>query len=375
MLGFVPYLLKHLKESAGAAYPGTKITAPGYLKMLLTEQNRRGMQVLNEGWNGDSSHFRELKVKYRTRGIEENTSEVDDCNIDVIPVYKEADAPLRFYRSVGIGIDDVTMARYMEEASSTVMVGKPATKIMRETLDALVEQLNGLFQGIDGDLVGVQAANFGVNVRTASNATTNININKQGTVNDLTDGFGRILADLVENEISGRPIIVGSGLFNNFDVSKMMLSANQAGINVANFPYTFFYDKKTATGWGTNQIGVFEPGAVTLLHRNKFKGAFAGQKGESFFFTMTPPIVDQFGDSLSPFTLDAQLKYYDCPTEITVNSYGGTRVFDRGWVLIVSSYYDQFNIPSDAYDSGDPLDGNNGTLRYTITNDCEDCEG
>lgn len=371
-LGFVPNLLTHLKSVSESAYPGAKITAPGYLKMLLATGGS-GIQVVNEGWNGDEGHFREMKVKYRTRGIEDNTSETDNCDVDVIPVYNEADASLRFYRQVGIYLDDATIARYMTEASKTVMVGKPATPVMNETLGAIYEQLNGLFQGIDGDLVGVQGVNFGTNARTGLATSTAININKQGTVNDLTEGFGRILADLVENEISGTPIIVGSGLFNNYDVQKMMLSANQAGINIANFPYQFYFDKKTATGWGSNQIGVFEPGAVKLLHRNKFKGAFAGVKGTSFFFTFSPQITDQFGASLAPFTLDAQLKYYDCPTEITVNSYGGTRTIQRGWALIVSAYYDQFNIPSDAYDAADALTGNNGTLRYTIANDCEDC--
>jgi hypothetical protein len=371
-LGFVPNLLQHLKSVAGSAYPGAKITAPGYLKMLLADASP-GVQIVNEGWNGDDGHFREMKVKYRTRGIEDNTSEEDNCDVDVIPVYKEADVSLRFYRQVGIYLDDATIARYMAEASKTVTVGKPATAMMNETLGAIYEQLNGLFQGIDGDLVGVQALNFGKNARTGLNTSTSINLNKDSSTTDLTDGFGRILADLVENEISGNPIIVGSGLFNNFDVQKAMLGSNQSVVDISRFPYEFFYDKKTTTGWGSNQIGVFEKGAVKLLHRNKYKGAFAGTKGTSTFFTMSPNVVDQFGASLAPFTLDAQLKYYDCPTDLQVNSYGGTRTIQRGWALVVSAYYDQFNIPSDAYASADALTGNNGTLRYTITNTCTSC--
>ncbi len=371
-LGFVPNLLQHMKLVAGSAYPGAKITAPGHLKMLLADKSP-GVQIVNEGWNGDDGHFREMKVKYRPRGIEANTSEEDNCDVDVIPVYSEADVSLRFYRQVGIYLDDATIARYMAEASKTVAVGKPATPMMNETLGAIYEQLNGLFQGIDGDLVGVQALNFGKNARTGSAASTTINLNKDASTFDISDGFGRILADLVENEISGTPVIVGSGLFNNFEVQKAMVGLNSAGLDLSKAPYEFFYDKKTTTGWGANQIGVFERGAVKLLHRNKYKGAFAGAKGTSMFFTMSPEVTDQFGASLAPFTLDAQLKYYDCPTELQVNSYGGTRVIQRGWALVVSAYYDQFNIPSDAYDSADALTGNNGTLRYTITNTCTSC--
>lgn len=373
MLGFVPGLLNHLKMATAQSYPGTKVTSPGYLHMLLADDSP-GVKVVNEGWDGDDGHFREMKIKYRNRGVEANTSEDDNCDVDVIPVHKEADVSLRFYRQIAIQLDDATIARYEKEASTTVNVGKPATPLMNELLGAIYEQLQGLFQAIDGDLAGVQAVNFGKNARTGSAAASSININKQGTVNDLTDGLGRILADLVENEINGRPIIVGSGLFNNFDVQKMMLSANQAGINISAFPYDFFYDKKTATAWGSNKIGVFEKGAVKLLRRNRYLGDFGGPRPGGYLFTFTPNLVDQFGKSLGKFRLDGQLKYYDCPTTIQVNSYGGTRTVGKGWVFIASAYYDQFNIPSDAYDSTDALTGNNGSLLYTITNTCSDCD-
>ena len=374
MLGFAPNLLMHMKQVAEGAYPAAKITAPGYLKMLLADKSS-GVKIVNEGWDGDDGHFREMKVKYRTRGIEDNTTTSDTCDVDVIPVYTEADVSLRFYRQVGIVLDDATIARYMADASATVRTGKPATAMMNETLGAIYEQLNGLFQGIDDDLLGVQAVNFGVNARTASNAAATVNINKNADTFDLSDGLGTILSDQVVNEMTGSPIIVGSGLFNNYHVQRManMIGMGGNGMNNANLPYRFFYDTKAATKWGSNQIGMFEPGAVKLLHRNKYKREFAGEKGTSFFFTMSPQVVDQFGDSLAPFTLDAQLKYYDCPTDITVSSYGGTRRISRGWALVVGAYYDQFNIPSNAYASADPLYQNNGTLRYTISNACETC--
>lgn len=373
MLGFEVNLLQHFKQVAGGVYPGTKITAPGYLKMLLSDTSN-GVQLINSGWDDDDGHFREMKVKYRTRGIEANTSTDDNCDIDVIPVYKEADAPLRFYRQVGIGIDDPTLARYNEDATKTVNLGKPATPLMNETMGAIMEQLQGLFQGIDGDLLGVQYLKFGKNARTGLATPATININKAGDTQNLSDGFGKILSDLVVNEfVSQTPTIVGAGLFNDFNASRMLFGPNQGGIDISKMPYKFFYDKKAITKWGANDIGVFDQGAVKLLHRNKYVGPFAGEKGTSKFFTFAPPIVDQFGDSLGKFTLDAQLKYYDCPTDITVNSYGGTRRFNRGWVLIVSAYYDQFNIPTDAYEATDALTGNNGTLWYTITNTCDAC--
>lgn len=369
-LGYAPYLLKHIREVAGGNTPSEKITSPGYL-LYLAEAGGT-VNVVNEGEDRADGTHQEMRIKYRNRPVEDDIQDEDNCEIDGVPVYKEATVSLNYFSKYAFFLDDRIIARYMADASKTTSVGKPATEMMQEHLGAIYEMLNAFYGKMDGNLLTKQASNFGVNVKSGSNASVSVNLTQDATLNVLTEGLTRILADTIENELTGMPYIIGSGLFNNFDVQQFVKSANQAGIDTSKFiqKWKYFYDKRTSTKWGSNQIGVFAPGAVRPLFRNKFVGPFAGKKGESLFFTMTPQVTDSLGNPLTHdiFKLDVQMKYIDCPTDIEVNSYGGTQSVNRGWHLIFSKQYDQFNIPADAHAAADPLYGVNGTLRYTITN-------
>jgi len=67
------------------------------------------------------------------------------------------------------------------------------------------------------------------------------------------------------------------------------------------------------------------------------------------------------------------LKYIDCPTEL-VEAYTGEPVTaERGWALYISKQMGVFQIPGDAYQTTDRLYGVNGSLLYTISNDCAEC--
>jgi hypothetical protein len=80
-----------------------------------------------------------------------------------------------------------------------------------------------------------------------------------------------------------------------------------------------------------------------------------------------------FTDPMIGLRWDMQLKYYDCPTTVTNAYTGSSQSIDRGWVLILSKNYGYFPTPTDAFDGADVLHGNNGTLRYNITNTCDAC--
>lgn len=369
-LGYAPYMLKHIRDVANGNTPSEKITSPGY--MLYLAESGGTVNVVNEGQDRADGTIQEMRIKYRNRPLIDDIQDEDNCEIDGVPVYKEATVSVNYFAKYALFLDDRIIAQYMAEASQSVAVGKPATPMMQEHLGAIMEALNAFYGKMDNDLLTKQSTNFGLNVRTGNNATSAINLTQDATLNDLTEGLTRILADMVENELSGTPYIVGSGLFNNFNLQQFMKSANQAGIDTSRIltQYKWLYDRKAASKWGTNQIGVFAPGAVKPLFRNKFVGNFAGKKGESLFFTMTPAVVDSLGNPLTHdlFKLDVQMKYIDCPQTIEVNSYGGTMEVNRGWYLIFSKAYDQFNIPADAHNASDPLYQVNGTLRYTISN-------
>ncbi len=369
-LGYAPYLLRHIKEVANGNTPSEKITSPGY--MLYLAQSGAAPNVVNMGEDRTDGTHQDMRIKYRNRPLESHIQDEDNCEIDGVPVYKEATVSLNYFSKYAFFLDDREIAKYMADAVKTTQQGKPATTMMQEHLGAIHEMLNAFYGKMDRNLLTKQSTNFGMNIVEGDNAATTVNIAQDATINDLEDGLTKILADLIENEISGTPWIVGSGLFNNFDLQQFLKVANQAGIDTTKFltKYRFLYDRRANDAWGANQIGVFAPGAVKPLFRTKFEGDFAGLKGNSLFFTMNPAVTDSLGNLLNHdiFKLDVQMKFIDCPQEITVNAYGGTQSVNRGWYLIFSKTYDQFNIPADAHAAADDLYQVNGTLRYTITN-------
>lgn len=223
-----------------------------------------------------------------------------------------------------------------------------------------------------------QAVKFGVNQVTGSNAAQTVNIPKDATQFDLQSGITKILADAQENEFCGAINIVGSGIMNNFAIQQLVACCNAAGVDMSKFTgFNWYNDLYAKTAWGTNQIGVFSEGSVGLVDITRFKGFRAGNKGVSTFFTLPLPVeCPACNGGYDSLVFDAQLKYFDCPGDLATDCDADDVPFERGYAVILSKTFGLFNIPSDAYqneaaygDCGtDRLTGNNGTLRYTVTN-------
>lgn len=365
MKGFVPYLLTHASQIFANQTPSSKITPPGFLQMLLANKPA-GMQVINSSTMDSGGHVRGVKIKYRPRGIASDVKTTDTCDVDIVPEYQEADVPALSFRKIGIKIDDDVIRKYEAEASKTVAIGQPASQLMTELYNAIIEQMNGFIGSIDSSLLAAQAAAFGKNAVTGSNATTAISFSNTNQIN-YTDGIVKLLSDIQENEFYGKTNIVGSGIISAFAMaSQFQKAANQAGYDPSLFNLKIWNDVQAKTAFGANQFGVFAENALGLIEVDRFVGSFAGLKGGSYFFTMPIPLaVSGVADELGAMNVDCQLKYVDCPTEV-VNG-GVTTTINRGWVLIVSKSFGLFNMPADMFAATDRLTGNNGTLRYTAS--------
>jgi hypothetical protein len=109
---------------------------------------------------------------------------------------------------------------------------------------------------------------------------------------------------------------------------------------------------------------------VKFISWDKYVGeAFVGDKGASFFTNVGMPVND-FGcnldDCLRDLRLDVQLKYIDCPQNVTIN--GVSTPVGRGWQVIVSKNFTLWVQPVGAFQTGDSLDGTNGTIKYFASN-------
>lgn len=368
--GFMPYLLMQAKDIFLNATPSQKLTPPGYLKYLLSNNIPN---IVNKGIDDGSGHLRDVKFSYSTRLPGGRSGDTDDCEINIIPVRKEDSITTTFFRKLGIFIEDETIAKYEKEASATVALGQPPTDFMRETFDSVIRAANGLFADIDKDLLVAQSNAFGVNVVTGVNTPQTLNLPLSTTTNPLNQGMTKVMADAMENEMNiANSSIVGSGLINNYYLQNPAKSAAQNGLDTSALAMPgFFYDPYAAAHWGANEFALFEKNAVQLININRFSGFKSGDKMVTRLGTLTLPVVDFLGDGmLQKFTFDYQWKYIDCPTEVTVLGYGGetTSQVTRGWVLILMASFDQFNVPNDAYEADDRLFQNNGSLLFAATN-------
>lgn len=364
--GYCPALLRTIESIAGENAPSTKMHVAGFLAMTFCCQNS-SVSPINDGFQPNGQQ-KGLTVSYTQRPILTQVQDEDDCDINNIPTYSEWNFPEMRHKQYSFFVADETISKYCDDFASTVAVGAPASRLMREHYFRILEGANIVLRAINRDLVTLAATEFGNNVNTGNADARTINI-AQTPAMDLDAGIVQLLQDMQDNEICGDPCIVGGGLFSNFTIAQQIACCNSAGMDFSRLGLPrFFFDKETQSIWGANQIGIFAPGSVKFISRNKYVGPYAGEKGKSMFFTMRLPVAE-FGcaqDCLEDLTFDVQMKYIDCPTSVTVN--GTAQTVNRGWQFIISKDYSLWVQPTDAFRVTDPLGGTNGTLRYTITN-------
>jgi len=362
--GFAPYFLASISAIAKENTPETKLEPFGFLN-LLQAQSGKAEVTLNATKAG---HRRSVRVKKMQRLTKDFTDTSLSCdNTNVIP-YSESDVDINVTRQVAIHLTDEDVAQYQEEASNIIGVGNPTTSILMGLYERVLVAANGLLQGVNDDLLTLAVAQIGVNRRTGSNATSTINLNLATTTNPLSDGETQILADFRNNGGIGRPQVIGSGLMYNYVLQqsfKTGFQSNGIDTRIAAASLDFYHDLAAQSIVGSNQVIVYQPNSVQMVEYMAYKGFKAGAKpGASSFFTMLLPVSGQN----APVEFDVQLRYNDCPTTFTDAYYGTTSTLEKGWNIIISKQCGLWTIPTGAYRATDVLNGNRGSLRYTITN-------
>jgi hypothetical protein len=362
--GFSPYLLQHIESVAGEATPQYKIDVPGFLNLVQSNTKPEILRVDTAG-----GHKKTAQIKYKQRWTKAHTDTTKSCDNTNVGSRREAAVDLSSVRQFAIHIADETIAKYDEQASKTIAVGKPATSLMNEFVEEIFLAASAILDGVNDDLATVAVSAIGTNRRTGNNSAATINIDSDATTNDLTQGLTQIFADYKTNGGRGIPKIWGSGLMYNFLLQQPSKSFDQSGFDssVMAKGVNFFHDLSATSILGTNEIVVYEPNAVQIIEYLEYTGFKAGAKpGGSFFGTCTLPM--KLNGEVLPVDFDFQLKYNDCQTTMTDAYYGSELVLEKGYNLILSKQSGLFTIPDDAFRINDILHGNRGSLRYTITN-------
>jgi len=363
--GFRPYLLRAANSIFGdAAYPGYKLDPQGFLN-LLQSQNKPQVLTLNNA----AGHRNTVQVSYKQRFTKDFTDTSKSCDVTSVLARQEASVDLSSTRQIAIYLADETVAQFEDEASRTVAVGQPAGEIAAELLDNILHAANAILQGVNDDLLTLAVAAIGKNRVTGSAASKTVNFPLNTTNLPLNAGMNEILSDYKINGGKGRPQIIGSGLLHNFMLMQGAKSFDQSGLDtkIQAAGADFYHDLSAANILGSNQVITYEPNAVLIVEYMEYTGFKAGVKpGASVFGTIALPMA--VGMEVVPVMFDWQLKYSDCPVSLTDQYYGTTLNLQKGYNFILSKQCGLFTIPADAYRGTDPLSGNRGSLRYTITN-------
>jgi hypothetical protein len=377
-LGFAPALLTHLKVLMEQNYPGTKITPSGYLKLLI--ENNPSLRI--SSINGESidglkrstvgGHIRDVKLKSLPRITPDQISDEDNCENDFGFQYSESQLDTPLFSKAGFQLEWSFVERYQQEASRLVSTANPNVSILNEMLEQIMHAVNGLIVNMDRKLLS--ATNFGVNVTTGLATAKTININGDGNRLDLSDGVIELLSDAQENEFVGDLLMVGSGLFNKYNIAKNALGINGAGINQGALNgYKWYYDIASATPFGgANRVGAFAKGAVGYVDIDRYIAWKSGRHGTSWFAQIMLPVESTAGVApiMMPFNL--QIRELDCP-DTAFDGYE-TRTMGRGYQILISKNFGLWQQPKSAFQSTDRLANNNGSLLYEFSNDCSPCK-
>jgi hypothetical protein len=378
-LGFAPALLTHLQGLMQANYSGIKITPSGFLKAAIEHNpTLRVASVDGQGLTGPGmkistgrGHIKNVTVKYLPRITPSQVVTEDNCENDIGFQYTESTIAAPSFAKLGFQLEWGFVEAYEEAASNPANIGVPSTGVLKELEDQLMHCVNGLINKIDQDLLAQVA--FGTNVVTGDALPKNININKDGSVFDLSDGVTEIISDAQENEFVGDLILVGNGLFNKYEIARGAgaIGLNGAGLNRGSQGgYSWYFDINSASVLGANRVAAFAKGAFGFVDIDRYVAWKSGPFGNSHFAQILLPVESGGGNVITmPFNL--QIIEKDCPAE----AYDGyqTRDMGRGYTVLLSKAYGLWQAPTNAFQASDRLTGNNGSLNYLITNDCDPC--
>lgn len=369
--GYAPYLLAHLKNLAGQSTPMMKLEPAGFMNLLMS-QNKPQILRLNNG----AGHRKTVQYTFKQRFTRDFVDTSKSCDNTNQQLRLEGSVDLASTRQAAIHLPDELVARYEDEASKTVRLGQPATDFMNEHVQDLISFTSPFIEAVDRDLLTLAVANMGVNRSTGNANAKTININQDSSNNQLADGITEMLYDYRFNGGKGRPHIVGGGLMERFQIQQMAKGMNQAGIDTRPFASSFnwYFDNNVEDLAGANQVLVYEPDAVQLVEYLEYTGYKAGPKpGGSTFGVLPLPTQLQGSQEVMPMLVDFQLRYNDCPETVTDAYYGTSLTLEKGYNLIISKQTGLHTIPDNAYRATDFLNGNRGSYRYQITNNCETC--
>lgn len=328
---------QRLRVLAGTNYPALKREPTGMLDAVNSPQNRAGFEqrYLTDGGDG----------KKKTVVIEwaqpvpvstTVTTEQDVCAggteeprfLDTVELTGYAGTRVMLFT-------ETELREYCEQPSEV--------QTMR-----IAQHMSGLFRKIDKILIAKYNTGVGgfLNGGAAGRELELLHYDADGQTEVVKpDGEVKLLEDMADMGVTGRPIVVGSGIVSRYSRLANIGCCNDFGQNVQQMSgsYDFFRDRDVDIELsGDENMIVFAPGAVQMATYNKFRGEFKKIVPELFAHTT---IVDP----VTGIELDMLWKYDDC---------------NFLWRLHIGLHFDLFQLPDTLFKDADERDGINYSFLY-----------
>jgi len=306
----------------------------GYLEAVNSPLN---MSVQNQIPTQNGSKKRVVEIRWRQRTIETQVLDAESgtCDSTNFPDFNSELFETNMYAEYKFKLNTSEFKAVCEGRSQFL------NDSIELSYDAIAKKVNR-------DLLGEQATNFGVNLRTASTAASSVTVFPAATGAPNAAALQTLLADFdIENEMVGTPIWIGAGNIYKYWKTLEQACCNDAGINMLDLSNSLGYAPFTDTMMGSvfadaNDFMVMEQGSVQFVPFNDYVGEDVTSSGTSVSRgTIT--------DTKTGLTYDIKVLQNDCSDD---------------WVVKMSLHYGIFFQPEAAYQVADPLYGTNGTLRY-----------
>jgi len=365
--GFSLGLLNFSQDVNKGADPAYKVHPKGFLSKLYVADDPAAIK-----YDAGQGHIQPVKVKRKQRFTPDVTSTTPSCDVTNTNPYLEDEVSVTGFRQFAFHISNETISQFDKYASAPASVGN--TRLMFEFMDTLRSGANALLTAVNRDLITTGLAAIGDHRATGNNTAVALNLPLSTATNPLNQGLNKLHYDYKFNGFNEKPQVVGAGLMAMHMMQQASKSPDQSGINtrIQAAGIDFWWDEDVALISGNaERILVYEPNAVQLIEVRKYQGMmWSNPPGASIFGGLVLPMLAFDGVNVRQIMVyfDYQLRFNDCAEEIGyVNGVEGVTL-QPGYNMIVSKTFDLYPIPSNAYRTGDILDGNRGSLAYTTTN-------
>lgn len=332
---FCQTVQQDLVDLAGSNYPAMKREPTGLLDAVRSESNRSGFSQ-NYITDGGDGKLKQVLIEW-IKPIPVSTTVTtmqDICEAGTEePVFRDVKTLTGFASTRVIEFSDAELRKLCDAPSEhrAKVISAHMSGLFRKVNQICIAKYN---TGVGGFIGGVAA---GKNVEF---------LHYDGiTEAAKPDGEIVMMEDMQNLGVTGKPLVVGSGIISRYSKLAQIGCCNDYGQDVSDLSgaYDFYRDRDVDIVLGTSEnVFAFAPGAVQLATYNMFRGDFRKVVPNVY-------VHDTITDPVQGITVDVKMKYDDCA---------------HVWRMAYFLHFDLFLLTNDMFYNADERDGVNYAFKY-----------